>query len=126
MKKAIIVGGSNGVGLSIAIQLIKNDYFVIIIDKTEPEQGTLSEGNFLYLKSNLLFFQEDLFKELALDPNVSFLMITAGFGRIAKFENIDLFEIKNQMQVNAVSVMEIIKCFSIYCNKRNTTSCTFF
>lgn len=47
MKKAIVVGGSNGIGLAIANKLMQKNYHVLIIDKEEPESS--------------LIFKEDLY-----------------------------------------------------------------
>ena len=35
MSKAVVVGGSNGIGLSVALNLIKNGYFVYIVDRVK-------------------------------------------------------------------------------------------
>lgn len=35
MKKAVVVGGSNGIGLAIAKNLIARNYHVIILDMAE-------------------------------------------------------------------------------------------
>lgn len=111
-KKAIIVGGANGIGASVARQLIKRGYHAVVLDKVEPALGELpGEGSYTFVACNLLFADEEIFKGLAADPSVEVLMITAGYGRVADFEYIHEAEIQNMMQVNAVSAMKIIRHF---------------
>ena len=111
MKKAIVLGGSNGIGLAISLNLLKRKYHVIVVDRSEPKDEYFEGKEFTYLKCDLRDFDISLFEELSKDEEIELLMITAGFGRVSRFENLDLTEIKNQMQVNAVSIMEIIKVF---------------
>ena len=111
MKKAVVVGGSNGIGLAISLNLLKNNYHVIIVDRSEPQEEYYSGKDIEYIKCDLLDFNIDIFSELSKDNDIEFLMITAGYGRVTRFENISITEIKNQMQVNTVAIMEIIKTF---------------
>ena len=46
MKKAIVVGGSNGIGLAITKDLTLKGYHVIIVDKSEPDVGLLGDFTF--------------------------------------------------------------------------------
>ena len=109
--KAIVIGGSNGVGLAIAKKLIEKDYFVIVLDRCEPEEGVLRNESFEYKYLNLLDLDEDLLYSLSLDMDVNVIMITAGFGRVADFEYFHTAEIKNMMTVNATSTIQIIRIF---------------
>lgn len=36
MKKAVVVGGSNGIGLSIVKELAQSGYFVFVLDLVKP------------------------------------------------------------------------------------------
>lgn len=38
--KAVVIGGSNGIGLAISNRLIIEGYHVAILDRQEPEQET--------------------------------------------------------------------------------------
>ncbi len=112
MKKAVVIGGSNGIGLAITLNLISKGYCVIIVDRSQPDEKYFnSKDTIKYIKCNLLDFDINIFEELSKDNEIEFLMITAGFGRVSKFENIDYVEIKNQMQVNSVAIMQIIRAF---------------
>lgn len=120
MKKAVVVGGSNGIGLSITLDLIRRNYHTIIVDRSQPNANYFENINDItYIKCNLLDFDISLFEELSKDKDVELLMITAGFGRVSKFENIDYIEIRNQMQVNSVAIMQIIKAFYHRINAAN-------
>lgn len=112
MKKAVVVGGSNGIGLAITLNLISKGYHVVIVDRSQPDEKYFnSKADITYINCNLLDFDINLFEELSLDKEINLLMITAGFGRVCKFENLDYIEIKNQMQVNSIAIMQIIKAF---------------
>lgn len=110
-KKAVVVGGSRGIGLAISKKLIGRGYFVEICSRTEPETGILTEGRFHHNVCDLTDFNEDLFQNLAADQDVELLMITAGIGRIADFQSHHLAEIDRVFTVDAVSVIKIIRLF---------------
>lgn len=107
MSKTIVIGGANGIGLAIAIQLAKAEGSnVVIVDRVQPEMEL--PGNITYEYGNLL------------DANLSFLdahgdadglVFTAGFGRVAPFETIVENEIYTQFQVNAISPINVLRYF---------------
>lgn len=111
MNSAVIVGGSNGIGLSIAMNLMKKGYFLYIVDRNEPDKNYLNNEQYEFIKTDLSDFEPEIFENLTKKEDVNILIITAGYGRVTRFENLDYIEIKNQMQVNAVSAMEIVKIF---------------
>lgn len=120
MKKAIIIGGSNGIGLAIVNQLIATGYFVHILDiKTPNENDICDRDSYEYCFIDLLnldVFDLEKFKN---DKDVEVLMLTAGFGRVAPFEALSITEIHNMMQINATSTIQILKYFydRINCDK---------
>ena len=95
MNKAIVVGGSNGIGLAIAKNLINQGYHVFILDRYEPEEVSIPINGFTYYHCDLLDLDEDQISPLVKDSQINLLMITAGFGRIADFEYYHISEIKN-------------------------------
>jgi len=109
MKRALVVGGANGIGLSIATELaMRRDIEkVYIIDKT-----VVSEE---YNNSKFETFQFDLTHEdySVFDKfdDIDTLMITAGFGRLALFKDVDEQMISLSFNVNTIPVMRIIKHF---------------
>lgn len=112
MKKACVVGGSNGIGLAITLELIHNGYHVYIVDISEPDYSVLKNKEiYTHIKCNLLDFYTEPFRELANDEELELLMITAGFGRVAHFESLSLGEVNNILSVNTVSTIKIIKIF---------------
>lgn len=110
-RKALIVGGSNGIGLAIGRLLVSSGYNLIICDRIEPEEGLLPDGTFVYHFCDLQFFDEELFSSLAADPDITLLMITAGVGRVADFQFHHIAEIEKIMTIDAVSSIKIIRLF---------------
>lgn len=112
MKKALIVGGSNGIGLAISRNLINRNYFIVLVDKIPPDDDAgLAEGSYSFHPCDLTQMNVDLFSELSEDTDIEFLMITAGFGRVTNFENISLSEIENMLLVNTMAGIKIVRIF---------------
>ena len=110
-KIAVVVGGSNGIGLAIALQLLQSDRYVHILDICPPAEGVLPEGRYAYHFCNVQQPDDALIARLAEDPAVDTLMITAGLGRVADFEYLHPAEIQKLMQINAVAVIKLIHGF---------------
>lgn len=112
MKKALIVGGSNGIGLAIAKNMIARNYFVEIVDRVAPdEKAALSKDSFCFHVCDLTNMDNTVFEKLAMDRDIEFLMITAGFGRVTNFENISCSEIEDMIAVNTLAGIKIIRFF---------------
>ena len=111
MKKAVIIGGSNGIGLAISKELIDRGYYLEICDCVPPEENILLDHSFRYNYCNLLDFDEDLFERLAEDNNVTVLMITAGIGRVADFSAFHIAEINKIVTIDTTSIIKIIRIF---------------
>ena len=110
-KKAVIVGGSNGVGLAISKVLADKGYYLEICDRTGPEEGILPADSYRYNYCDLLDFDEVMFTALASDRDVSVLMVTAGIGRIADFGAHHIAEIDKMLTVDTVSTLKIFSLF---------------
>lgn len=124
MKKAIVVGGSNGIGLAIVKVLIDKKYKVIIVDKNEPDSTAMNiNDDFEYINTDLVYFDRDLFVKLSKDCEIEILMVTAGFGRAAAFEYLHTSEIERLMKVNAVATIEIIRCFYDRLKSKESFNC---
>ncbi len=111
MKKAVVVGGSNGIGLAISKELIDQGYFVEICSRSAPDNGILNAGMVHHNCCDLLDFDEELFCQLAADKNVSLLMVTAGIGRIADFQYHHIAETEKILTVDTVSTIKIFRIF---------------
>ncbi len=109
MKRPLVVGGANGIGLSIATRLAEKDSVekVYIVDK-----ATVKEE---YQNPKFVTFEFDLTAE-----NYSFfdrfddidaLMITAGVGRLSLFRDVPESHIMNSFQVNTIPVLRLVKRF---------------
>ena len=111
MKRAIVIGGSNGIGLAITKKLISQGFYIDILDWHSPEDGILPAEKYNYHYFDLLYLNEELITSFATDLEISLLMITAGFGRMADFEYFHTAEIKNMMTVNATATIQILRLF---------------
>lgn len=112
MKKAVIVGGSNGIGLAVAANLIQRGYHACILDICEPDKTVLTDvAQFTYYPCDLLDLNWEIPQKLSEDQAVELLMITAGFGRVAELEYLHPAEIGRLLQVNTVSSIQILRMF---------------
>lgn len=109
MRKILIVGGANGIGLSIAKQLTANDEteIVYIIDKValaeEYQERKIDSFQFDLTSTDYSIF--DKFQD------IDGLIITAGFGRLQLFANIHEEMISAYFNVNTIAVIRVIKHF---------------
>lgn len=109
--KTLVIGGSNGIGLAIANNLLENGHSVTILDKQQLQSELMANNQYEYEYCNLLNINEDQMKGYANDKNIKLLIITAGFGRIADFEYFHTAEINNMMTVNATATIKILSIF---------------
>ena len=109
MRRALVVGGAGGIGLAIATVLSRRDDYdkVYIVDRASLPDGT-QNPKFEYVNFDLTSEDFSIFRNFA---DVDTLMITAGFGRLALFEDLTEEYIISSMNVNATAVMRIIHHF---------------
>lgn len=109
MTRILIVGGANGIGLSIAKELTKREATekVYIVDKVPLADE--------YKDKKIDSFQFDLTNEdysiFDRFDDIDGLMITAGFGKLALFEDIEEKMIPLYFNVNTIAVIRVIKHF---------------
>ncbi len=109
MRKALIVGGANGIGLSIATELSKRDDIekVYIIDKVSIDNDN-NNPKFEMYEFDLTSEDYSIFSRF---NDIDTLMITAGFGRLSLFRDLDENHIMASFNVNTIPVLRIIKHF---------------
>ena len=109
MKRPLIVGGANGIGLSLAKVLSHRVDVerVYIIDKAPLALEYQEEK----IESYLFDLTNDDYSLLNRFTDIDGLVITAGFGRLALFEDIPEEMISAYFSVNTVGVIRVIKHF---------------
>lgn len=107
MKEALVIGGSNGIGLAITLELHNQGYLVHVVDKSQNDQLGQWE-NIHFQQVNLLTTDFSFLEDF---KSIDTLVITAGFGRIAPFEEILEQEIQNNFLVNSISVMKVLHSY---------------
>lgn len=111
---ALVVGGNSGVGLAIVIELIaRGADKVYVVGKEEPNISSLDEEmkskfqqRVVFKKHNFVAFDVHVFDEI---NDIDSLIITAGFGRVALFQDLGDAEVKNLIKVNLEANAQIIK-----------------
>lgn len=109
MKRVLVVGGANGIGLSIATELAKRDDVekVYIVDKAVLDDE--------YQNAKFKCFQFDLTNEdysfFDRFNDIDTMMITAGFGKLALFKDVPESHIMNSFNVNTIPVLRLVHRF---------------
>lgn len=109
MRKALIVGGANGIGLSIATILAnRKDYEKIyIVDKVLIDKE-FNNKKFESIQFDLISEDYSIFDRF---KDVDTLMITAGFGKLSLFKDVPEQYIRSSFAVNSVAPIRIIHHF---------------
>ena len=109
MKKALVVGGANGIGLSIATELANRIDIekVYIVDKA-PLLKEYANDKFETYLFDLTHEDYSIFDKF---QDIDTLMITAGFGKLALFKNVPESYITNSFAVNSIAPIRVIHHF---------------
>lgn len=109
MRKILIVGGANGIGLSIATEMARRDDVekVYIVDKACVAEEFWND-KFEAYQFDLTSEDYGLFDRF---EDIDTLMITAGFGRLQLFKDMDEKMISTYFNVNTIPVIRIVKKF---------------
>ena len=92
MKTILVVGGANGIGLAIATELA---------NRAETEK--------VYIVDKAVFADE--FRHEKMQSDIDALMITACFGKLALFKDVDERHIISSFNVNTIPVLRLVKHF---------------
>lgn len=109
MKKILIVGGANGIGLSVAMLLADSEDVetVYIVDKAcladKYKKDKVKSYEFDLTSKDYTFF--DQFHD------IDTLFISAGFGQLSLFRNVPDHMIEPYFQVNTISAIRLINKF---------------
>ena len=109
MKRILVVGGANGIGLAIAMELAQRPETekVYVVDKAplaaEHHKPNIDSWQFDLAADDYSFF--DRFDD------IDAMMLTAGFGKLALFRDVPEQHIIDSFQVNTISTMRLIKRF---------------
>jgi len=109
MREALVVGGANGIGLAIATLLARDTEYakIHIVDRARMADEYVCE-KFEQHEFDLRNGDFTLFDRFT---KVDTVMITAGFGRLAHFADIDEQHIVDSFSVNTTAVIRIIHHF---------------
>ena len=105
--RALVVGGSSGIGLSIVLNLLgggKCEY-VYVVDKS-PFPETYADNRVTYIPCDLSLGD---YSCLADAEDIQALYITAGFGHLKFFQELSEGYIQSSFSVNAVAPIQIIR-----------------
>ena len=109
IKRILVVGGANGIGLSIAMELTKHDSVekVYIVDKA-PLAEEFQVPKFEAYQFDLTNEDYSFFDHFS---DINALMITAGFGKLALFKEVPESHIMSSFNVNTIPVLRLVHRF---------------
>ena len=109
IKRILVVGGANGIGLSIATELAKRDSVekVYIVDKA-PLAEEFQNSKFEAFQFDLTNEDYSFFDHFT---DVNAMMITAGFGKLALFKDVLESYIVSSFNVNTIPVLRLVHKF---------------
>lgn len=109
MKRMLVVGGANGIGLSIATEMAKREdcQQVYIVDKATVAPENI-HPKFVCYQFDLTQADYTFFDRFT---DIDSLIITAGFGKLALFKDVPEDYITSSFAVNSVAPIRIIHHF---------------
>lgn len=109
MKRILVVGGANGIGLGIATELAKRKDVekIYIVDKVRIAEE-FYQAKFLPFQFDLTQSDYGIFDQF---QDIDTLVITAGIGKLSLFKDVAEDLIPLSFNVNTISAMRIIKRF---------------
>ena len=111
IKTAVVIGGSNGIGLAVSRKFIDRGYAVKILGIHEPDRNVIHGSECEYVYHDLRYPNEEYLKSLAQDENIDVLFISSGIGRFSDFQYFHTAEIEKTFLIDTVSPVKIIREF---------------
>lgn len=107
--KALVVGGSSGIGLSIVLNLIEKDDFecVYVLDKAEFPSAYKSDK----ISSIICDLSVGDYSYLNEINDIQALFVTAGFGHLKLFQELSGDYIQSSFMVNSIAPIQIVRHF---------------
>lgn len=114
MHKALVVGGNSGVGLAMVLSMLKQGAeHVYIVGKDHVRNQDIPDEMREMYDKNTSFCRMDLtqdkFDYFDAVQDIDCLIVTAGFGRVAPFENLTETEIDKIVKCNMIGAIRVIK-----------------
>ena len=113
--KALVTGATSGIGQSIAKKLAKKGWKLILTGRNEEVLKKMqnSFGNDTEIIVADLSKREEVFRvyDLCKDKNVTMLVNNAGYGLFGRFEDIDLDDELNMIDLNITALHILTKLF---------------
>lgn len=114
MRKALVVGGSSGIGLTTVLSLLRRSYdHVYIVDKNTVNAEAIPDAFSAEFAAKTSFHKQDLtngdFSYFDTVSDIDTLVITAGFGRVAAFEDLSEVEVDKLIKCNMAAAIRIIQ-----------------
>ena len=116
MSKALIIGGTSGVGLAMSMLLVEKGYEKVVsigrelineedipAEKREQFFGSIEQKKINLVNEDYSFLDEY--------NDIDTLFISVGFGRVCEFEKLTVMENTNLIRVNFESVVKITEHF---------------
>ena len=109
IKRILVVGGANGIGLSIATELAKR----VEVEKVYIVDKALLASEFTHPKFESFQFDltSDDYSFFDRFTDINALMITAGFGKLALFKDVPERHIMDSFNVNTIPVLRLVHKF---------------
>ena len=113
--KALVTGATSGIGQSFAAKLSKKSWSLILTGRNETKLKEMQKslgGNVEIIAADLSN-REDVFRvyEFCKDKNVDMLINNAGYGLFGKFDDTDLDDEVNMINVNITALHILTKLF---------------